>query len=45
VLWRAYNRPVTQLPAALLATPDAPEPAVVAAAPRGPKATRKKARS
>lgn len=44
VLWRAYNRPVTQLPAALLATPDA-TPSVDTAVARGPKATRKKARS
>lgn len=42
VLWRAYNRPITQLPAALLAAPDAPAPAAAeAAAPHGSKAPRK----
>jgi phosphatidylglycerol:prolipoprotein diacylglycerol transferase len=47
VLWRAYNRPVTQLPAALIAQPagDAPSDPAPTTTPRGPKASRKKARS
>ncbi|HET6338121.1 MAG TPA: prolipoprotein diacylglyceryl transferase family protein, partial [Polyangiales bacterium] len=47
VLWRAYNRPVTQLPAALVAEPagTAPPDPAPTTTPRGPKASRKKARS